>query len=136
MQRSRAFRAFAFVAAAAWAAPANAHAGGVEAAPIVGGAAGFIAGVVIGSIPSTWRKFALLVAFGLLLSPIVYLVYQEPDFPSNIGAATASWLALGFAFFITPAGLLGFVGYALTSWGKRAVQYHRRHGRHAEEKSG
>jgi hypothetical protein len=136
MQSSRALRALAVVVAVAWAVPASAHAGGAEAAPIVGGAAGFIAGVIVGAIPRTWRKNVVLIALALLLSPIVYLIFKEPGFPSNIGAAVAGWLALGFAFFLVPAGLLGLAGYAFTSWVKRAVQFHRKHGRQAKAKNG
>ena len=135
MQRSHALHALAFAAAAVWAGPASAHAGGAEAAPFVGGVAGFIAGIIVGAIPSTWRKNAILIAFVLLLSPIIYLIFKEPGFPSTVGAAVAGWLALGFAFFIVPAGLLGLAGYACVSWVKRAVQFNRKHGRHTEAKS-
>ena len=136
MQTSRALRALVFAAAAVWAVPASAHAGGAEAAPIVGGAAGFIAGVVVGTIPRTWRKNAVLVALALLLSPITYLIFKEPSFPSNTSAAIAGWLSLGFAFFLVPAGLLGLAGYACTSWVKRAIQFHRKHGQQVDVRNG
>ena len=135
MQFSCAFQALTFAAVAVWAGPASAHAGGAEAAPIVGGAAGFIAGIIVGAIPRTWRKNAILLAIVLLLLPILYLIFKEPGFPSNIGAALAGWLALGFAFFLLPAGLLGLAGYACTSWARRAVQFHRKHGKNTEAKN-
>jgi len=95
----------------------------------VGGAAGFIAGIIVGAIPHAWRRSAVFAAFVLLLSPIVYLILKEPGFPSNLGAAFAGWLALGFAFFLVPAGLLALAGYACTSWVRRAVLFYRRHGK-------
>jgi hypothetical protein len=121
MQRSRALRVLAFAVAVAWVVPASAHAGGAEAAPFVGGAAGFIAGGIVGAIPRTWRKNVILIALALLPSPIVYLIFKEPGFPSTMGAAVAGWLALGFAFFLVPAALLGLAGYACTSLVRRAA---------------
>ncbi len=132
MQRFRAPYVLAFAITSLWSVPAGAHAGGAEAAPIVGGAAGFIAGLIVGVIPSAWRRSAVLAALVLLLSPIVYLISKEPGFPSNVGSALAGWLALGFAFFLVPAGLLGLAGYACTSWVRRAVQFCRRHGKHPQ----
>jgi len=129
MQRLRAPHVLAFASTLLWSLPAGAHAGGAEAAPIVGGAAGFIAGIIVGAIPIAWRRSAVLATFVLLLSPIVYLIFNEPGFPSNMGAAFAGWLALGFAFFLVPAGLLGLAGYAFASWVRRAVLFYRRHGK-------
>jgi quercetin dioxygenase-like cupin family protein len=85
MQRTYAIRARFFVVEAAWAVPASGHAGGAELAPIVSGAARFIGD----AIPRTWRRNAIFVAFALLLSPIIYLICNEPGFPSNIGLAIA-----------------------------------------------
>ena len=136
MQRSCTLQVLAFAAVAAWSVPASAHAGGAEAAPLVGGVAGFIAGVFIGAIPNTWRKNAIFITFALLLSPIFYLIFKEPGFPTTLGAAFAGWLALGFAYFLVPAALLGLAGYSCASWVKRAVQFNRKHGRHTEAKSG
>ena len=136
MQSSRTLRVLAFAATAAWAVPASAHAGGVESAPLVGGVAGFIAGLIVGAIPQTWRKIAILITFALLLSPIIYLIFKEPDFPATLGAAFAGWLALGFAFILVPAGLLGLAGYSCASWARRAVQFYRKHAKHTEAKSG
>ena len=136
MQRSRALHVLAFFAAITLAVPASAHAGGAEAAPIVGGTAGLLAGIIVGAIPRSWRKNAILIVAALLLAPIIYLILKEPGFPSGLGAAVAGWFALGFAFFLVPAGLLGFAGYACTSWVKRAIQYRRKHRRQAEAKNG
>ena len=136
MQRSRALDVLAFFAATAWSVPASAHAGGADAVPLLGGTAGLVAGIIVGTVPRSWQRNAILIVVALLLTPIIYLIVKEPAFPSNIGAAVASWLALGFAFFLVPAGLLGFAGYACISWVKRAIQYHREHGRQAKAENG
>jgi predicted MFS family arabinose efflux permease len=68
----------------------------------VGGVAGFIAGLVVGAIPQTWRKNAILSTFALLLSPIIYLIFKEPDFPATLGAGFTGWLLALYSSWYRP----------------------------------
>jgi hypothetical protein len=85
-------------------ATALAHAGGLEAAPIVGLLAGCVAGVLFVFVPGAWRRWFLVAFLLLLLAPVFVQVASEPEFPRNPMVALW-WLSLAFPFLLLPAGL-------------------------------
>ena len=108
-----------------WPASSVAHAGNLEAAPLIGALFGLLVGLALAFISPLLRLRVIVTCACLLFVPIALTIFSEPGFPSDIGA-TLGWLALGFAFLYVPAGLSSLAGFGISSWFKRAFAFYKR----------